>query len=47
LRIEAKNAITDRIAKAILTNEKAVVDAKTERLQAAQLKRDNNEKRGR
>ena len=36
-RMEAKSAITDKTAKAILQTEKAAVDAKTERLRAARL----------
>ncbi|MCR8490960.1 hypothetical protein ABDF71_22995 [Ochrobactrum sp. WV_118_8] len=36
-RTEAKNAITDNAAKAILETEKAAIDAKTERLRAARL----------
>jgi len=36
-RMEAKNAITDKTAKAILETEKAAVVAKTERLRAARL----------
>ncbi|WP_247997461.1 hypothetical protein [Brucella tritici] len=39
-RMEAKSAITDKTAKAILKHEKAVVDAKTERLKAARLEHD-------
>ncbi|KXO74930.1 hypothetical protein [Brucella anthropi] len=39
-RMEAKSAITDKTAKAILKHEKAAVDAKTERLKAARLERD-------
>ncbi|MBV2143355.1 hypothetical protein KUG47_07575 [Falsochrobactrum sp. TDYN1] len=36
-RTETKNAETDRVAKAILLNEKAAADAKTKRLKAARL----------
>ncbi|MBN9046626.1 MAG: hypothetical protein J0H18_13320 [Rhizobiales bacterium] len=38
-RMEAKSAETDRTAKAILSQEKAAVDAKTERLKIARLER--------
>lgn len=38
-RMEAKSAITDKTAKAILETEKAAVDAKTQRLRAARLER--------
>lgn len=41
-RMEAKSAITDKTAKAILKIEKAAVDAKTERLRAARLERNND-----
>lgn len=39
-RMEAKSAETDRTARAILSQEKAAVDAKTERLRIARLKRE-------
>lgn len=40
-RMETKNAVTDKTAKAILEKERAAVDAKTERLRAARLERDH------
>ncbi|KAB2671383.1 hypothetical protein F9K85_21995 [Brucella tritici] len=42
-RMEAKKAATDKTAKAILIQEKTVVDAKTERLRAARIARDQND----
>ncbi len=39
-RMEAKTAATDKTAKAILNQEKTAVDAKTERLRAARIARD-------
>ncbi len=42
-RIETKNAITDKTAKAILETERLAVEAKTERLRAARLKHEKNE----
>ncbi|MBB4092363.1 hypothetical protein HGG72_19175 [Ochrobactrum pecoris] len=42
-RMEAKSAVTDQTARAILQHEKAVVDAKTERLKAARLERDRRD----
>lgn len=41
-RMETKNAVTDKTAKGILDNERAAVDAKTERLRAARLERDHS-----
>ncbi|WP_139976719.1 MULTISPECIES: hypothetical protein [Brucella/Ochrobactrum group] len=43
-RMEAKSAITDKTAKAILQTEKAAVDAKTERLRAARLEQNQTPK---
>lgn len=42
-RMEAKTAATDKTAKAILIQEKTVVDAKTERLRAARIAHDQND----
>lgn len=42
-RMEAQKAATDRSAKAILSAEKSAVDAKTLRLRAARLARDQND----
>lgn len=42
-RMEAKTAATDKTAKAILTQEKTAVDAKTERLRAARIARDQKD----
>ncbi|WP_343312661.1 hypothetical protein AAIB41_07370 [Brucella sp. BE17] len=39
-RMEAKKAATDKTAKAILIQEKTAIDAKTERLKAARIARD-------
>lgn len=41
-RMEAQKAATDKTAKAILNQEKMVIDAKTERLRAARIARDKN-----
>lgn len=42
-RMETKNATTDKAAKAILQSERDAVDAKTARLRAARLNRDQAE----
>jgi len=42
-RMEARNATTDEAAKTILQREKAEADAKTQRLRAARLAREQNE----
>ena len=42
-RIDAKNATTDKAAKAIMKTERDAVDAKTARLRAARLERDQSE----
>lgn len=42
-RMETKNATTDKAAKAILQSERDAVDAKTARLRAARLSRDQAE----
>ena len=42
-RMEAKTAATDKTAKAILTQEKTAVDAKTVRLRAARIARDQKD----
>ncbi|HWT61889.1 MAG TPA: hypothetical protein VN150_04800 [Ochrobactrum sp.] len=42
-RMEAKNATTDKAARAILQSERDAVDAKTARLRAARLSRDQAE----
>jgi hypothetical protein len=39
-RMEAQKAATDKTAKAILSQEKTVKDAKTQRLKAARIARD-------
>jgi len=39
-RMEAQKAATDKTAKAILSQEKSVKDAKTQRLKAARIARD-------
>ncbi|APX69454.1 hypothetical protein IB024_09860 [Brucella sp. 6810] len=41
-RMEAKSAVTDKTAKAILDTERAAVEAKTERLRAARLASEEN-----
>ncbi|MBC2885680.1 hypothetical protein H7Q97_09695 [Ochrobactrum sp. CM-21-5] len=41
-RMEAKNAVTDTAAKSIIQRERAAVDAKTERLRAARLAREQS-----
>ena len=42
-RMEAKTATTDKAAKAIMQSERDAVDAKTARLRAARLKREQSE----
>ncbi|WP_167377078.1 hypothetical protein [Brucella pituitosa] len=39
-RMEAQKAATDKTAKAILIQERNVIDAKTQRLKAARIARD-------
>jgi hypothetical protein len=39
--MEAQKAATDKTAKAIMVQEKSVLDAKTQRLRAARIARDH------
>jgi hypothetical protein len=40
-RMEAQKAATDKTAKAIMVQEKSVLDAKTQRLRVARIARDH------